>query len=412
MVSIEIHYRSSGSRKDPRGSLFVRVIARRKTVSVTLPYRLYPQEWDPVNRSVLVEDAPQERREYLREVVYSLERDRRLLFELRNAISQVDAFTSRHLVDLFKVRRFKSGFKKVVDTLSEDMRRQGRERTARAYQSSFSSLLCHTGKKDLAVEEITYELLQGFEGWLLEGDRSLNTVSFYMRNLRAMYNKAVKRGWIVERAKDLFRGVFTGVSHSQKRALTIPQMKQLSNLLEEPEVLSQEEKEALSLFLFAFHAQGISFVDLAYLKKEDIKGQVFIYSRKKTGTLLEVEINPQMSRILSFFKERTTHSPFVFPLIEPDSSSYYESYTKALRKQNARLNRIAGKVGILHKLTTHVARHSWATIAKERDIPVWLISEALGHKDVKTTYIYLNSFEKKVIHRAARKVSTAVLRSN
>ncbi len=412
MVSIEIHYRSSGSRKDPRGSLSVRIIACRRPVSLTLPYRLYPEEWDAVNHSILIKSASACRREYVREVALALEKDRRLLRELKEEIHQEDEATSRLLIERFRGRRFKSGVKAMVESLSEELRLEGRERTARAYQSSLSALLCHTGKQDLSVEEITYSRLQGFQGWLLEGGRSLNTVSFYMRNLRAFYNKSAKRGWITAPVKDLFSGVFTGVAPSAKRALSIPQVKQLSNLLEESEVLSLEEKEALALFLFAFHAQGISFVDLAYLKKENIKGNTFVYSRKKTGTPLEVEIHPRMRQLLHFFKEKTKDSPFVFPLIDPGSSFPYKSYLDALRRQNNRLKRIIKKCpGLILNLTTHMARHSCARISKERGIPIWLISEALGHKDVRTTYIYLSSFEKKEIHRAARRVSAAVFKS-
>lgn len=402
------HLRLS-KRKDAAGSLFVRVISGRRSVTLTLPYRLFPSEWDDRKKCVLLEEAATVRREYLREVDSLLVKDLRLLQEISSGISSVDKNTARWVVERFKARRFKGGLRTLAESLSEELRVEGRERTARAYQSTLSALLSFLKKEDIAPEEITYDLLKGFERDLTIRKRSLNTISFYMRNLRAMYNKGVKRGWIIERQKDLFKDVFTGVATSAKRALTPRQLKQLENLLEDPRELKEEEKEALSLFLFSFHARGISFVDLAYLKKEDIKNKKLCYRRKKTGIPVEVEISGVMKRHLSFFAKKTKGSPFLFPLIPSDSPSYYRSYTGALCRQNRLLKQIAGKCTSVEKLSTHVARHSWATIAKKKNIPIWTISEALGHRDVKTTYIYLDSFEMSVIHRAARKVSAAVL---
>ncbi|MCD7932953.1 MAG: tyrosine-type recombinase/integrase [Tannerellaceae bacterium] len=170
------------------------------------------------------------------------------------------------------------------------------------------------------------------------------------------------------------------------------------------------EKDALHLFLFSFHACGMSFVDLAYLRKSDIRGNTLSYYRKKTGRLIQMKLSEGMKRSINYFSLRTKHSPYVFPVIQNKSSSLYAQYCRGLRIQNQRLKSIKDKFRIKRDLSTHMARHSWATIARSESVSVDIISEALWHSFVSTTYIYLDSFGSNVIGLANQKVSQAVTR--
>lgn len=407
MVSIEFHFRSS-VRSGMPGSVFVRVIAHRKCASLTLPYKVYPAEWDSGRQRLLWEVAGKERAGFLRDVNERLEQDRLLLEEIKSEVDDPGPGEAARIISVFKMRRVKSGLCKVVETLSDELKHKGQERTARAYRSMLSRLLQYGQIADIALGDITHAFVLGFERFLKEKGCSPNTISFYMRNLRAVYNKSVARGRLVSGRKDLFKEVYTGVAPSQKRALTPHQLRRLENLLSDPEMLNTDEQEALSLFLFSFHGRGISFVDLAHLKKEDLKKGVLFYKRHKTGIPLQAKVNEVMKKILGGFIERTEHSPYLFPLINPSAHSSYLSYSGALRLQNMRLQRIARKLGISGGLTTHMARHSWATIAKRENIPIAVISESLGHRSVSTTHIYLDNFEKEVIDRAAAKVSRVI----
>jgi len=172
----------------------------------------------------------------------------------------------------------------------------------------------------------------------------------------------------------------------------------------------QEEKDALRLFIFAFHARGMSFVDLAYLKKNDIdlRAGTLSYFRRKTGQFIEMTINQPLHRLITYFMETNINSPFLFPIIRNHSRRIYEQYCTGLRLQNERLKQVAARARLNKQLSTHQARHAWATIAKNENIPIWVISEGLGHTSVSTTYIYLDSFGASVLDQAHRKVSQAV----
>ncbi len=181
-------------------------------------------------------------------------------------------------------------------------------------------------------------------------------------------------------------------------------MRTLDNLLASPGNLAEEEKASLSLFLFAFHASGMCFVDLAHLKKEDV-GRYIGYYRKKTGQYLEVRVNGKMREYMRMFRDNGTE--YVFPVIREEGEAYRQ-YCSGLKRQNMLLKRIGRKAGLSKPLTTHLARHSWATIAKREGVSVGVISESLGHSSVETTYRYLDSFGRTALDKAGDRVTKAV----
>ncbi|MCD7977827.1 MAG: site-specific integrase [Tannerellaceae bacterium] len=296
-----------------------------------------------------------------------------------------------------------------VQTLSDELTECGCFRTARAYRTTLNSFLNFCGKKDLFPDEITEKLIVTYERSLKERKLSLNTISFYMRNLRAICNKGNKQKLFNLPTQNMFSRVYTKVAVSRKRALTKQEMKGLENLLADP-ILPKEEKDTLRLFMFAFHARGMSFVDLAYLKKSDInlKGNTFSYFRRKTGQFIEVSLNRTLRQMIHYFMENNSSSPFLFPIIRDHTQQTYMQYCTGLRMQNQRLKQVAVRARLGKGLSTHQARHAWATIAKNENIPVWVISEGLGHTSVATTYIYLDSFGTSVLDQAHRKVSQAI----
>ncbi|MCC8133451.1 MAG: site-specific integrase [Tannerellaceae bacterium] len=296
-----------------------------------------------------------------------------------------------------------------VQALSDELTECGCFRTARAYRTTLKSFLNFCGKKDLFPGEITEKLIIAYERSLKERKLSLNTISFYMRNLRAICNKGNKQGLFNFPTENMFARVYTKVAVCRKRALSKQEMKGLENLLDNP-LIPNEEKDPLRLFMFAFHARGMSFVDLAYLKKSDInlKRNTFSYFRRKTGQFIEVSLNRTLRQIIYYFTESNPSSPFLFPIIRDPTQPTYTQYCTGLRIQNQRLKQITVRARLGKSLSTHQARHAWATIAKNENIPIWVISEGLGHTSVATTYIYLDSFGVSVLDQAHQKVSRAI----
>ncbi len=316
----------------------------------------------------------------------------------------------KEIIFLYRNRASFVGLSGFVNLLVEELLHESRHRTAMAYQTAWRRLLRYSKKEELTVKDFSESFIKGFERQLQAEKCSLNTISFYMRNLRAIYNKGKEKRIFPQDRPHPFRNVYTKIPVTRKRALSKSEMAKLS-CTDQPEFmeLTVEEKDALHLFLFSFYACGMSFVDMAHLRKVDISGNVLSYFRKKTGKLIQMNVSEDMKRIIAYFEPRTIDSPYVFPILrKEDKKPLYNQYYSALRTQNLRLKLLKDKLGLEKELSTHMARHSWATIARSESIAIDIISEALGHSFVSTTYIYLDSFGLNVIGLASQKVSQAI----
>jgi integrase len=311
-----------------------------------------------------------------------------------------------------------------AELLAVELEQGGYDRTARAYRTAAARLIGWSGS-DVKLEHITAVMMNDFQQSLKSQGRSMNTISFYMRTLRAIYNKAVAEGRLRRTADNPFAGVYTGIAPTRKRALTSNQLARLSEFdptaptmptddarcphdfpLSQP--LSQQLQQSLAMFLFCCHARGMCFVDMAHLKKSDVRGDIIRYLRKKTGRHIELRLLPSMRRIIEWFAPLTAGSEYLFPVITDPHKSSRLQYESGLRVQNRRLRQIAAILGIGKPVSTHTARHSWATVAKNAGLPLAVISEGLGHSSQRTTQIYLASLEQSVLDSASRVVSDAI----
>jgi integrase len=260
-----------------------------------------------------------------------------------------------------------------------------RWRTINAYDSTLHSV-CSFAQRDLELGVVFNQT------WLLEYQAHLqskglkwNTISFYMRMLRSMYNRAIDAGWHVMVSR-LFIRAFTGLAATPKRF--IPQG--LINKITRGKI-SPSLEFCRDMFILSFHLQGMAFADLALLKKTDIQGDVIMYRRQKSGSMVTVVIDPMARRILDKYAPMTEEIEYALPIVvDPDKTAKLQRES-ALRMQNRNLKKLAEELGIKENLTTHVARHSWATMAYRNNVPISTISEALGHKTEGVTRIYLAS---------------------
>lgn len=221
-----------------------------------------------------------------------------------------------------------------------------------------------------------------------------NTTSFYLRILRGIYNKAADDD--LTEQKRPFRHVYTGVDRTPKRAVGIREIRLIKELdLEDNPRLSF----ARDMFIFSFYTRGMSFVDIAYLKKSDISGEFLNYRRRKTGQRLTIRMEKGIAEIIS--RNSSDNSPYLLPIISSnDRAEARKQYLAGMRAVNRNLKRIAGVLGIHQTLSMYVARHSWASIALANDVPLHTISLALGHENEETTRIYLASVQTEDIDSA------------
>jgi integrase len=299
--------------------------------------------------------------------------------------------------------------------LADEKDRNNRERTAYAYRAAANALVRFNGC-DLMLTDLSPVLLKAFENNLKMNGRQLNTISFYMRLLKVICNRAHREGQMRRTAAELFADVFTSYEPTRKRALTTDDLSRLF-AVDLPELMNQKLVSRLSykaleglyfawrLFFFSFHACGMCFVDMACLRKESISNGLITYRRKKTGRLIEISLTPPLRSIINDFAAETKDSPYVFPLLVENDKPLRRQYESAERTYNRRLKRLALLAGLEGHLSSHIARHTWASIGKNKMFPLGVLSACLGHSSEKTTHIYLTSFNREILAEANRVIT-------
>ena len=285
-----------------------------------------------------------------------------------------------------------------IDTLLEE----GKQSTAASYTSGLYSLLRFCSLRKINFKDIDYVFVTDYIHYLRMRGISENSIHMYLSNFRAICNKARKQG--VKVGKDNpFADLDIRRRETVKRALSKEEIALIAsvNLRRHPRL-----EQARDLFMFSFYCRGMSFVDVIHLRNDWVVKDTIFYARSKTGQRLQVGLLPDLQKIIEKYR---TDSPYIFPYIDSGSSrSVYTQYRYALGMINRYLKQLGRLLHIDLPLTTYVARHSWATIAKNEGIPISLISEGLGHTSEKTTQIYLASFPVDAVNRVNESVAAAV----
>lgn len=291
----------------------------------------------------------------------------------------------------------KNGFTVCAKKYIEKLREEGRYPTAHVYESAVCSFTKFCGTPVIAFRQINRECLRRYGRYLADHKCKLNTISTYMRMLRSIYNKGVdaREAPYVHR---LFRDVFTGVDTRQKKALPIGDLRAL--LYEDPKSEKLRRTQCIANLMFQFC--GMSFADFAHLEKVSLERNILKYNRIKTGTPMSVEVLDTAREIITqlrnnYIPQCPDYPDYLFPVlsggIKKKEKQAYVEYQSALRNFNNQLKSLARACRVRSFVTSYSLRHSWATTAKYRGVPIEMISESLGHKSIKTTQIYLKGFE-------------------
>ena len=284
--------------------------------------------------------------------------------------------------------------KDFIEEQINHLRDEQRFGTANNYEKTMRSFMNFIGNRPLTIKNMSKQLISEYNLYLVKRGLMRNSISFYMRNMRATYNKAAKQK-IVKR-EELFTEVYTGIDKTRKRAVDENVIKKMYKLkLEQGSVLAF----ARDIFIFSYCMRGMSFVDIAYLRKSDIDGKVVRYCRRKTGQLLSVKIEESMRTIINSYNDES--SIYVFPIIRSeDKGESYKQYRSAINIYNRLLKELSDRIGISDGLSSYTARHSWATEARRHNIPISVISAGMGHSSELITQIYLKSIEDDVVDNA------------
>ena len=289
----------------------------------------------------------------------------------------------------------KNGFSRCGENYINRLRKEGRYSTAHVYKNALYSFSKFCGTLNMSFRQVTKERLRRYGQYLYECGLKPTTISTYLRMLRSIYNRGVEAG-SAPYVPRLFHDVYTGVDVRQKKALPVTELHRL--LYEAPKSDHLRRTQAIAALMFQFC--GMSFADLAHLEKSSLDRNVIYYNRIKTKTPMSVEVLDTAKDMIYQLRNRQPSlrdcPDYLFGILSGDKKrkdeDAYREYQSALRKFNNQLRGLAKALHLTSPVTSYTIRHSWATTAKYRGVPIEMISESLGHKSIKTTQIYLKGF--------------------
>jgi len=303
------------------------------------------------------------------------------------------SYTADDVIDEFNRYANEYSVFNFMEVVIIKLKQKGKARTSETYTATLNSFKKFREDEDLMLDCLSSEIMESYEAWLQRRGVTPNTVSFYTRILRAVYNRAVEQDIIENR--NPFKHVYTGVDKTIKRALPLATLKKIKAL---DLSLNPSLDFARDMFLMSFYLRGMSFIDMAFLKKTDLKNGYVTYRRRKTGQQLVIEWTKEMQIILDKYPENATD--YLLPIIKNPGTNERCTYRNMGYNINHNLKKIAKMAGVQIPLTLYVARHSWASAAKAKGIPLSVISEGMGHDSEATTQIYLASLDTSVVDRA------------
>lgn len=404
MATVKIKFRAS-SVAGKEGTLYYHIIHQRKLRWISTDYHVYPEEWNAGKSSVIVSNS-NNRQAHLQLIQSQIDWEMKQMQciihdkemdgvsysvdDLANEIQQLP--TSQSVFMFFRQQIAKKEQMQCVGTKNN-------------YTNAVNRFIEFRNQKDLTFSQMTADMMEMYQAWLWNRGVGQNTVSFYLRTLRTLHHKAVEAGQAT--SNDIFAHVQTANVRTAKRAISVKDIRKIEKL-DLPRGSSLDK--ARDMFLFSFYLRGMAFVDMAFLKKSDLKCGLVSYNRRKTHQNLNIEWIKPMQAIIDKYAEKTKDSPYMLPILTGKETSPYTQYRKVEYNTNYNLKKIGKMIGLKIPLTTYVARHTWASIALHMNIPIATISEGMGHNSYKTTQIYLESIDVATINEANRRIIRKILK--
>ena len=398
-ATVEVVCYKSKPLKDGTFPLMLRVTKDRKRKYVSLGLSLHEKFWD-FEKSKPKRNCPN-KEQIERLIAAKTAEYNDLIVEMT---AQQREYTVETLVSHFHNQVRCATVVELYDKLIDDMKRGGKLGNAGVYKYSRTSLLKFTGQRlQIPFSDIDAVWLRRYENWLRTSGCGDTTISQLFRTLRSVFNKAVELQ-LVKRDYYPFDAykVSKFDTRTKKRAITKEDVRKVIAL-----DLSQgypSERLARDIFVFSYFGAGINFADIALLKYGNVRDGRVQYVRKKTGKPINFLLTEEMRNIIvKYQRQGQTDEDYIFPILDRrvhrTEQQRYDRTHKVLTNTNRWLRKIGQRVGIEH-LTTYVARHTFATVLKRSGVNIAIISESLGHSDLSTTQIYLDSFENSQIDAA------------
>lgn len=396
MASIKLKFHPS-CVKGEKGSLSYQISHQGLVCLIKTSYLVHPAEWDESKSRLLITGREANKAALLLvrdRLKWEMAQLQGILYGLEQAGAE---YTVDDIITAFRKMPPMESVFQFMQRCIDRLEQQNRARTAEGYASAMNSFARFRNNEDLSFESFDSGQMEQYEAYLKKKGLVRNSTSFYMRIWRTVYNQAVEQGYTAD--KKPFKHVYTGIDRTIKRAVPFGIIKRIKtlDLRFEPRL-----DLARDIFMFSFYTRGMSFIDMAYLKKGDLQDGVLTYSRRKTGQKLAIRWERLMQEIVD--KYWNDASELLLPIMQCNGMGDRRQYKLKAKQIGRGLRTIAGRIGLKVPLTLYVARHSWASIAQDRNISTDIIREGLGHDNEKTTHIYLASISAAQIDNANRRI--------
>ena len=397
MATVKIKFRPS-TVDGGQGTIFYQVIHNRVARQQKTGYRLYGNEWDSHLSEVVLPKFNKSRRRYLSEIGDKIRIDVKHFQKVIANFEYIGCdYTADDVIAEFVTDNPENYLFSFMEGVIANLKTLGKIRTSETYAATLCSFKRFREDRDVPLDDMDSDMMMAYEAYLKNNGVSPNSSSFYMRNLRAVYNRAVEKELTSQRFP--FKYVYTGVDKTVKRAVPLKVIKRIKEM---DFSMNPTSDFARDMFLMSFYTRGMSFVDMAYLRKKDLQNGVLSYRRRKTGQQLFIKWEKCMQEIVD--KYDNSLSEYLLPIIKPMKGDERTHYQNAMYLINRKLKEIGKMTGVQLPLTMYVARHSWASVAKNKNVPISVISEGMGHDSEMTTQIYLASLDTAVVDRANKMI--------
>ena len=327
-----------------------------------------------------------------------------IIEKLKNAgeVNRLDIFELRdRILNKSEKLSFLEFSQKVIDELKLG-KAYG---NARAYEDAIKCLKRLLPKKEnIYFEDLNFKLLKTLEAKYKAKNETVAGLNVHLRGIRAIYNRAVKEGKAKEELNPFkhykIKKVKTHITAISK--IDILKIEQIE--LKEGSSLEFSK----DLFLFSFYCMGMNFTDMAKLKVKNIVEWRIIYQRSKTNRPYSIKIIPKVRVILEKYIKEKKPGNYIFPIIRGNKEIIEDEIRAERNLFNRRLKRLGSLCKISKPLHPYLSRHAWANIAKDMNLPMSIISEGLGHSDMRTTQIYLDRFSNDILDDANEQITETV----
>lgn len=349
---------------------------------------LTPGEWQKLNGTRLMDDN-------LKEIKIRLGDLQKKAFKVINELEPF-SFTSFE-EQFFAVPKSKDSFKlsSWFEAYIEELDKAGRVGTSISYKTSLNSLLSYKG--DIRITEIDKKYLIGYETFMKNQGKSGSTIGIYLRQLRAIVNKAIDKK-VIKQENYPFKGFEIPGSRNVKKALNDDQLRKLLKY----KTSNEQHQKALDFWILSYLCNGMNFTDILHLRPEDINGNFLSYIRQKTIRTKKKDLRPIKvalpERALEIIETWRTTNPsdhFLFPVLYLGISARTvkhrtQSFIKSVNKA---MEAVRKELKIEQKIGTYAARHSFSSRLMRQGVNTHYIKESLGHSSVAVTENYLGDFE-------------------